>query len=96
MKVGRCWKGVEPEELRMTRQIKVSTELQEGQEEAGPGQHQGQLSVAHGAQRPSEISHSLICSFIPQIFIEYHTMRALFWALEDTSENSTDKTLCLP
>ena len=60
-----------PEELRMTRQIKVSTELQEGQEEAGPGQHQGQLSVAHGAQRPSEISHSLICSFIPQIDSEH-------------------------
>lgn len=80
----------------MARQVKVSTELQEGQEEAGPGQHQGQLSVARGAQRPSEISHSLICSFILQIFTECHTMRALLWALEDTPENSTDKTLCPP
>lgn len=77
----------------MTRQMKVSTELQE---EAGPGQHQGQLSVAPRDQRPSDISHSLICSFILQIFIECHTMRALFWALEDTSENSTDKILCPP
>ena len=80
-----------PEELRMTRQMKVSTEPQE---EGRPGQHQGQLSVAPRDPRPSEISHSLICSLIPQISIECHTMRALLWALEDTSENSADKTLC--
>ena len=59
-----------PEELRATKQAKVSTELQEGQGEARPGQHQGQLSVALGAQRPPEIIHSFIRSFILQIFIE--------------------------
>ena len=59
-----------PEELRMTRQMKVSTEPQE---EGRPGQHQGQLSVApgiQGHQRSATLSfahsfHKYLLSAIP-------------------------------
>lgn len=71
---------MEPKLLRVTRQAEVSTELQEVQGGAGPGQHQGQLSVALGTQaiRDNSVSLSFVYSFNEYL---------LSGLLEDTSEN---------